>query len=51
MPVPKGVDARKYDDCVDQVKAKRGGVNPWAVCASSMKRSKGRGRKNKRSRR
>jgi len=38
-PVPKGVSPKKYDSCVDQVKAKSGDkTNPYAVCASSLKK-------------
>jgi len=41
MPVPKGVDPKKYDDCVDEVKQKQGKkVNAYAVCASSLKDAK-----------
>lgn len=37
MPVPKGVDKKKYDSCVEQLK-KQGDVdNPYAVCAASLK--------------
>lgn len=40
MPVPKGVDPKKYDDCVAQVKRKQGEkVNAYAVCASSLKKN------------
>lgn len=36
MPVPKGVDKKKYDSCVEQLK-KQGDVdNPYAVCAASL---------------
>lgn len=36
MPVPKGVSKKKYDDCVDQVKAKGKVDSPYAVCAASL---------------
>lgn len=43
MPVPKGVDPKKYDDCVKQVKRKQGEkVNAYAVCASSLKKNEGK---------
>lgn len=40
MPVPKGVDKKKFDDCVDKVKDKQGKkVNAYAVCNASLKKS------------
>lgn len=40
MPVPKGVDPKKFDDCVDQVKEKQGKkVNAYAVCNASLKKA------------
>lgn len=39
MPVPKGVDPKKFDDCVDEVKRKQGKkVNAYAVCNASLKK-------------
>lgn len=43
MPVPKGIDPKKYDDCVKQVKRKQGEkVNAYAVCNSSLKKNEGK---------
>ena len=36
---PKGVSEKKYDSCVEQVKAKNSKVNPYAICAAALKRS------------
>ena len=38
MPVPKGVPKGKYDRCVDKVNAAQQTVNPYAVCAASLKK-------------
>jgi hypothetical protein len=45
MPVPKGVDKRKYDDCLERVNTRGGRYNRYAVCAASLKRTKRRGKR------
>lgn len=41
MPAPKGVDKERYDRCVDKVKRKGKVSNAYAVCAASLKKSRG----------
>lgn len=40
MPVPKGVDPKKYDDCVADVKKKGKVNNAYAVCAHALENVK-----------
>lgn len=36
---PSGVNGEKFESCVHKVKDKNSGVNPWAVCTTSLRRS------------
>lgn len=38
---------KKLEDCVKKVKAKRSGVNPWAVCVASTGLKPHKGKKEK----
>lgn len=40
MPVPKGVDPKKYDDCVGDVAKKGNADNAYAVCAHALENIK-----------
>lgn len=45
--VPKGVDPKKHESCVKQVKAEGKVDNPWAVCNASLQKGIGEDAKNR----